>query len=298
MRIWAALAAGVFAWLALESLAGRHLHLAPRRPRLPGAVTRQVWLSQAGAAVTPRQFWAVCAATGALSGAVLWVLTRTAVVALVPAVGAGCVPWAYWSVERRRRAAARFQTWPDALRVITGGLQAGIATLHEALVELSRSGPEALRPPLSRYVRLVSRGVPEIRALEAIRAELADPVSDSVLLCLEMATREGTAVAISVLSDLTSQITGDLELAEEIRTVQTQSRIAAWAVFILPYALLVFLCATKHLYRQFYATSLGLFIVLGGAVASTVGFIIVRRLAQPVATQQRIFTPFTPEVSA
>ena len=288
MRLLAALTVGLLVWATMEALAGRPFTV--KRGRAHGRrAARQVWLSQAGAAVTPAQFWAVCAATAAATFVVLYAIDRTFIVALVPGVGAGVVPYGYWSLERQKRANARFQAWPDALRLVTGGLQAGIATLHEALEELSVSGPEALRPPMARYVRLVGRGVTPAQALEAVRAELADPVSDPVLLTLALAAQEGTAVAVEVLSDLGAQITGDLELAERVRTEQTQSRIAAWGVFVLPYGLLVLLCAVEGFYRDFYSQPAGLAVVLVGAVMSVTGLVIVRRLAKPIAATQRVF---------
>ena len=290
MRLLAAVTVGLFVWAGMEALAGRTVHLkrtAGRRRR----AARQVWLSQAGAAVTPAQFWAVCAATAAMTFVVLYAVDRTVIVALLPALGAGALPYGYWSFERQKRANDRFQAWPDALRLITGGLQAGIATLHEALEELSVSGPEALRPPMARYVRLVSRGISPSQALEAVRAELADPVSDPVLLTLELAAQEGTAIAVEVLSDLGTQITGDLELAERVRTEQTQSRIAAWGVFVLPYGLLVLLCSLEAFYRDFYSQAAGLAVVAVGAVMSLTGFVMVRRLVKPIAASQRVFVP-------
>jgi len=287
-RLLAAVTVGLFVWVTAESVAGRPLTIKIER-RNRRRADRQVWLSQAGAGVTPRQFWAVCIVIASTTFVILFALDRTVVVAAVPSIGAGALPYSYWGVERRKKANARLEAWPDALRNITGGLLAGIANLHDALEELAVSGPDPLRAPFARYCRLVGRGVNDHQALEAIRAELADPVSDSVILNLELAATEGTEVAISVLSDLTSQITGDLELAEKVRTVQTQSRIAGWAVFVLPYALLVFLCASQPFYRQFFATSAGLIIVVVGAVLSITGFFLVRRLAKPIATQDRIF---------
>ncbi|MGH9126216.1 MAG: type II secretion system F family protein [Acidimicrobiales bacterium] len=297
IRVLAALAGGAFVWMCAEILAGRPVTIRARRPgpRPVGRrANRQVWLSQAGAAVTPRQFWAVCAATAAATFLVLFAIDRTLVVALVPAAGAGALPYLYWSVERRKRADARFEAWPDALRNITGGLLAGIATLHEAMEELAVSGPVALQPPFARYSRLVGRGVGERQALEAIREELADPVSDAVILNLELAALEGTEVALRVLGDLASQITADLELAEKVRTIQTQSRIAGWAVFVLPYALLVFLCASEPLYRQFFGSSVGLLVVLLGAAMSLIGFSAVRKLSKPISPHERIFASSAP----
>jgi tight adherence protein B len=292
VTLLAALCAAGCVWLIGETLAGRPVRWSdrprisrPRRARL----SRQVWLSQAGAAVTPAQFWLVSAGLAALAFLVLFALDRTVIVALLPAAGVGALPYVYWAAQRRRRAAVRVEAWPDALRHVSGALGAGIATLHEALVELSVSGPEPLRAPIARYVRLADR-VGSVAALEAVRSELADPVSDAVLLTFELASAEGTATVLKVLDGLLGQVSGDLALGERIRTVQTQSRLAGWAALIIPYALLVFLCATTPAFRQFYDTPLGLVIVVVGACASLAGFGVVRRLGRPIATAERIFT--------
>jgi tight adherence protein B len=287
--------AGLFAagavWLAAEAVAGRPLAWTRRAGgrRRRGGPGRQVWLSQAGAAVTPLQFWVVSAGLGGLAFLVLFALDRSTVVSLVPAVAVGAVPYGYWGSQRRRRANARAEAWPDGLRQVTGALAAGIATLHEALVELSVSGPEALRSPMARYVRLAER-VGSTAALEAVRAELADPVSDAVLLTFQLAVTEGTAVVLRVLEGLSGQVTADLALGEKIQTLQTQSRIAGWASLVIPYVLLVFLAATTVSYRQFYDTPAGVVIVAVGAAASASGFVILRRLARPIGTTERIFT--------
>ena len=240
--------------------------------------------------MTPAQFWATCVALGAVVFVLLYALDSTVVVAAVPAVAAGAVPYLYWSAQRRRRAAARVEAWPDAIRQVTGNLNAGIASLHEALVRLAAAGPDPLRAPMSRYVRLAER-VGQRQALEAVRAELADPVSDAVLLSFETAAGEGTKTVLSVLEGLQRQISGDLALGEKIRTVQTQSRIAAVGCAVVPYALLVFLCATTGFFRSFYQSGAGLIVVAIGGVCSAAGFSIVRRLARPIATVERVFVP-------
>jgi len=292
--VLAALCAAAAVWLGAETIAGRPLRWTPAtrtaKPRRRPA--RQVWLSQAGAAVTPAQFWATSTVLGGLAFIILYALDGAVIVALLPAVGVGAIPYAYWANQRRRRANARYEAWPDGLRHVSGALTAGIATLHEALVELSISGPQPLRAPMGRYVRLAER-VGHIAALEAVRAELADPVSDAVLLTFEMAVAEGTHTVLAVLDGLLGQISGDLALQDKIRTLQTQSRIAAWGCAMVPYALLVFLCATTNFFRTFYSTPAGLAIVAVGAVCSIAGFAMVRRLGRPIATVERVFIPAT-----
>jgi tight adherence protein B len=248
----------------------------------------QVWLSQAGAAVTPRQFWAVSGAVGAVAFVVLLAISGTFVVSALPAAALAATPYAYWSAQRRKHAAARSAAWPDALRYLVGVLGAGVATLHDALEDLARSGPEPLRAPIARYVRISAR-IGDRQALEAVRSDLADPISDPVLLAFEGAIEEGTETVLRVLNDLATQITSDLQLAEKIRTLQTQSRAATWGCFALPYVVLLFLCATNGAYRQFFATPFGLGLVVVGAALSVAGLFACRRLLRPIATTDRVF---------
>jgi Flp pilus assembly protein TadB len=254
-----------------------------RRHKRSDRPSFQVWLSQAGAAVTPRQFWAVSAGVGATAFVVFVAISRTVVVSALPAAALAASPYAYWSAQRRKQAAARSAAWPDALRYMVGALGAGIA-----LEDLATSGPGPLRAPMARYVRLSGR-LGDRRALETVRADLADPISDPVLLAFEGAVEEGTETLLRVLSDLGSQITADLQLAEKIRTLQTQSRAATWGCFALPYVVLVFLCATNSAYREYFSRPFGLGLVLFGAVLSVLGLLAARRLVRPIATTERVF---------
>jgi len=289
----AALCAAAAVWLGAELFRGGGVLARTGSPRSGRTsrgpkVSRQVWLSQAGAAVTPRQFWAVSTAMAAVAFVLFFFVDQTLVVAVIPAAAAGSVPYAYWSSQRRRRADARLDAWPEALRQVIGQLESGASTLHDALESLAVSGPPALMAPMGRYVRLSGR-VGYRQALEAIRMELADPISDPVLLTFGMAVEEGTDQVLRILSSLTYQIEGDLALAERIKTVQTQSRIATWAVFAVPYILLVFLCATQSFYRQFFSEPVGLAVMAIGVSLSLVGLVFARRLGRPIPTTERVF---------
>lgn len=293
MNALAALCAAGCVWLGAELFRGRggvqtaKSHR-PHRLYVGKGPSRQVWLSQAGAAVTPRQFWAVSGAVAIVAFILLYLVDQTVAVAVIPAAAAGAAPYAYWSFQRRRRADARSQAWPEALRQVIGQLESGAATLHDALEGLAVSGPPALRAPMGRYVRLSAR-VGYRQALEAVRMELADPISDPVLLTFGMAVEEGTDQVLRILSSLIYQIEGDLQLAERIRTVQTQSRLATWAVFGVPYVLLVFLCATQPFYRQFFSEPAGLVVMAVGVSLSLVGLFLARRLGRPIPTTDRVF---------
>lgn len=300
MSLLAAACLGACAWALARWLLGGPSTNQRRGPLSWGAskvagqrLKFQIWLSQAGAAVTPGQFWGVSGAVGAAAFVVLLAISRTVVVAALPALGAAASPYAYWSAQRRKQSQARGAAWPDALRYLVGVLGAGIATLHDALQELSRSGPEPLRAPMARYTRMAGR-VGSRQALETVRAELADPISDPVLLAFAGAIEEGTATALRVLADLGSQITADVQLAEKVRTLQTQSRVATWGCFALPYAVLLFLCTTNPAYRQFFSQTVGLALVLAGSALSVLGLVASRWLVRPIGTSTRVFVAERP----
>jgi Flp pilus assembly protein TadB len=307
VTLFAAILLGSFAWAVARRLtAGRsvianhereavwRLLFGGGRKSRGGRANFQVWLSQAGAAVTPAQFGVVSAGVGAVAFILLLAISRTPVVSALPAAAGAAVPYAYWSAQRRKQAAARSGAWPDALRYLVGALGAGIATLHDGLEDLALAGPVPLRPAMARYVRMSAR-VGDRQALEAVRAELSDPISDPVLLAFAGAIEEGTETVLRVLADLGSQITADLQLAEKIRTIQTQSRLANWGCFAMPYAVVLFLCATNPAYRHFFSQPLGLVLVVTGSAMSAAGLATSRRLVRPIAATERVFVEAAPQ---
>lgn len=147
---------------------------------------------------------------------------------------------------------------------------------------------------MARYVRVAAR-LGDRQALELVRAELADPISDPVLLAFAGAVEEGTETVLRVLADLGSQITADIQLADKIRTVQTQSRVANWGCFAMPYVILVFLCATNPSYRRFFSEPVGLVLVVAGGLMSVLGLLASRRLVRPVGATERVFVEGAPQ---
>lgn len=289
MSLIAAILAAAAIWLLAETVQGRthRLFRARRTPQVRNR--RQIWLSQAGAAVTGGQFTAVSAGVGLVIGFIVLVVTRTPILGLIGLVAGGVVPYSYWSTRRRQLTAARALAWPDALRSVIGALGSGTSTLHGALLGLAQGGPEPLRPPIARYARRAAQ-IGSLGALEAVRQELADPVSDQVLLTLEQAVTEGTETVLRTLQVLLEQTTSDIALQDKIRTAGTNLRVASWLGLMAPMFTLVLFCTVSPQYRAFFSTATGVVIVLIGTAVDFMGLMMSRRLARSVATVQRVFT--------
>ena len=287
MTLLAGLAVGVFVYFLVGSLTGYAPEIKIRRfRRRPQVSSRQLWLNQAGVAVTPRQFAAGSIAVGAVAFLVITAVTGTPLVAIVPAVGVVALPRAYFG---RRRAAhlQRVQAaWPDGLRDVIASIAAG-RSLPQALNALAASGPASLQEAFARFPML-SRMLGAVPALEVIKEELADPTSDRVIEVLVLAQERGGQIVRDILEDLVAATTRDLKLLEEVETEGLEMKINARAVLVLPWLVLVALTVREGPFRDFYRSPGGLVVVLVAGVLSVAGGLLIARLARTRA-EQRVF---------
>ncbi len=279
MILLAALSAAALVYLAVGLVAG----VSPGFNRF-GPTTRsrrsgagfQEWLNQAGVSVTPAQFVAVSLGSGLLFGLVVIALTGVGALGLVAALSLSALPRLVFARRKERASVERLAAWPDVLRDIAAHLRAS-QSIHSSLVEVGRSGPAPLRPYFARY-GLLSDAINQKAALEVIREDLADPLSDRIIEIVLLAFDQGTGVVLEVLDQLADSTTADLRLLEEVETAQLETRLEARAASVLPMVVLGLLCMATPGYRAFYSTPTGWIVICFGAAMSTVGLIAIGRL--------------------
>lgn len=278
MRIVAALCIGVFAALAVGTLAGVRLNVRfpPRLSSRRGST--QTWLRQAGVPATAAQYRLAVASAVVAAFVAVTALTASAFVAVVPAVAVGLGPRGYLARRRRQRLREVQAAWPDGLRELLASIAAG-RSLTQAVTDLATHGPPALQAAFARFPEL-ARVLGTAPALEIVREELADPTSDRIIEVLILAHERGGAIVRSILVDLTEATTRDLKLAEEIDTEGLEMRINARVVVVLPWFVLVALTARPGPFRDFYRTGAGALTLLAGAVLSLVGVVVLGRLGR------------------
>jgi len=216
MILLASLAMGVVAYLAVGLLTGYTAKVGTKlgsHPAWRPRPLRRVWLLQAGTELSAAQFVAGSLAAGGVTFALVSLVTGDPVVAVVPAAAVGFLPRAFFGRRRARRLAELRQAWPDGLRHIVGGIQAGMS-LNQSIASLAVSGPEPLRLAFGRFAvsaRMV--GVPA--ALETVKEQLADPTSDRVIEVLLLAHERGGRIVTEVLRDLADATARDCKTMEE-----------------------------------------------------------------------------------
>lgn len=284
MTLLAALSSAAAVYLIVGAFLGRVPELRRLRPRLAAVPARQTWLIQAGTDLTPRQFWVGSLVVAGATFAVLVGLTATPATAVVPATAVGLLPRAHFARQRSARMRELQEAWPDGIRDLVANTSAG-TSLNQAIEALATSGPEALQTAFVRYPGL-ARMVGVAPALEILKEELADPTSDRVIEVLILAHERGGHILSDILRDLASATTRDVRAQEEIETDGLEQRINARAVFALPWLVLLVLTVQDGFFRDFYRSPAGLLVVIIGALLSTLGIVVVSRLARDPVEQR------------
>jgi tight adherence protein B len=296
------LVAGVLVGVAVYFAVGFAIGYTPERLRFaplsiqsrrPARAKRQEWLNQAGLPVTPLQFWASSVFAGMVSFFLVFLLTSLPLVALPPAVVVAFLPRFYFAQQRRKLARTRLEAWPEAIRSVIGSISSSMS-LHQALVSLATTGPHQLRPVFTRYSSL-SFTLDSATALEVIREELADPVSDRIFEDLLVGLEQGPAVVIDILEDLARCTIEDLQVLDRVETAQLEQRLNARAVFVLPFLVLVLLTIRPGPGRDFYASAGGWGVILVGTAFSLLGMVIVGRLGR-LPEEPRVFATHRDEL--
>jgi tight adherence protein B len=286
VTVAAAVAVGVFCYLLAGVVLGRIVRLRPWRAPRAGTPAGQVWLAQAGVGLSPLGFWAASGALGAVAFVAAWVVTRTPLVAIVPAVVTAALPRAYYARRRTVRLRAVLEAWPDGLRDLVASIAAG-RSLTQAITSLATTGPEPLQLAFARFPML-ARMLGTVPALEIVKEELADPTSDRVIEVLVLAYERGGNIVREILEDLVVSTTKDLKVLDEIETEGLEMKINARAVLVLPWFVLVALTVRAGPFRDFYQSSAGFAVVLAGVGLSVLGYFWISRLGR-THEEQRVF---------
>ena len=158
MRVMAALLGAAAVYLTVALTLGVAPNVAVRSASRPQVSKRQLWLIQAGSDLTPRQFRLGSIAGALVTFALLWLLTQSMIIALVPSVAAGFLPSGWYGKRRQDRIAEIQAAWPDGIRDLLAHVTSG-ATLGKAVEALATEGPL----PFARRLRPVPAPSADVR---------------------------------------------------------------------------------------------------------------------------------------
>lgn len=245
------------------------------RPRPRDRAERRRRLDEllAAAGVTGVAGWQV-----AVLCAVSFVAAAVVVLAAsgVPAIGllfggmAGAAPVAVLRGRAARRRRDHAASWPDAVDHLTSAVRAGLS-LPDALIQLGQRGPEGLREPFEQFGRDYQASGRFHQALDLLKERLADPTGDRVVEALRIARDVGGGDLGRVLRSLSGFLRDDQRTRGEIEARQSWTVTGARLAVAAPWIVLLLMCFQGDVVRR-YATSSGLVVLAGGAVACVVAY--------------------------
>jgi tight adherence protein B len=228
---------GVYLWATAVLLGWRGLGpgLGEGDRRVARRRTATEVLAQAGLdGVRPAQFLLASLAVGLALGVLAWALFGGLPVATAVALVGAATPTA---VARRRQVRRREQArdaWPRLLEELRLQVVSVGRSVPQALVEVGQRAPEELRPAFAASAREWQRSTDLDRALDVLKAQLADPAADAVCETLLVAHEVGGRDVDQRLRELVADRTTDVQQRRDARAKQAGARFARGFVLIVP----------------------------------------------------------------
>jgi tight adherence protein B len=191
------------------------------------------------------------------------------------------------SYQARKIAINRAQSWPEVLDLLIASLQSG-ASISESLSNLATVGPQSIRKEFDKFSKSLIAGEKFEVAINDLKEEFADPITDQLFETLYFATKFGSKNTIKVLREISEYVSADLALRAEINTrfgwIKNSANLAALA----PWLLFIIL-RTQENARLAYLQSTGQLLMIFGVIATLLAYLWMSRIAK-LPKAKRLFT--------
>jgi len=191
------------------------------------------------------------------------------------------------SYQARKKAINRAQAWPEILDLLISSLQSG-ASISESLSNLATVGPQSVRKEFDKFSKSLIVGEKFEVAVNNLKEEFADPITDQLFETLYFATKFGSKNTIKVLREISEYASADLALRAEINTrfgwIKNSANLAALA----PWLLFIIL-RTQENARLAYLQPTGQLLMIFGVIATLFAYLWMSRIAK-LPKAKRLFT--------
>lgn len=191
------------------------------------------------------------------------------------------------SYKASKIAVKRAEALPEVLDLLISSLQSG-ASISESLANLATVGPQSIRNEFDRFSKRLIAGEKFEVALNEIKEEFADPITDQLFETLYFATKFGSKNTIKILREISEYVSADLALRAEINTrfgwIKNSANLAALAPWLL-FAIL----RTQENARVAYLQPTGQLLMVFGVIATLLAYLWMSRIAK-LPKAKRLFT--------
>lgn len=228
--------------------------------------------------VPPAAVPAISAGLGLLVAAILWAISSAMVPSLTIGLVASVLPVLVLRSAARRRTTAMREVWPEAVDHVNSAIRAGLS-LPEALVQLSRKGPEELQPAFHEFSLDYQASGDFASCLDRLKMRLADPIGDRIVEALRITRDVGGTDLGGLLRTLSAFLREDARTRAELEARQSWTINAARLALAAPWIVLA-LMATRPEAAQAYDTAMGLVLIVVGAIVSLIAYRVMMLIAR------------------
>ena len=191
------------------------------------------------------------------------------------------------SYQTRKITINRAQAWPEVLDLLISSLQSG-ASISESLSNLATVGPQSIRKEFDKFSKRLNGGEKFEVAVNNLKEEFADPITDQLFETLYFATKFGSKNTIKILREISEYASADLALRAEINTrfgwIKNSANLAALA----PWLLFIIL-RTQENARIAFLQPTGQLLMIFGVIATLLAYLWMSRIAK-LPKAKRLFT--------
>ena len=238
-----------------------------------------ILLERANVDISVGLFLLISLFSGGIILFVLSVLGQPFPVVLLGALGAGAGPYFYVSYLTWKRLRRFLEQMPDALDMVSQGLQAGLG-LTQALIFVAKEMPDPIGTEFSVFMEELNLGLPLGDALKGFQERI--PLAELRLFSVAMVVQREVGGALAELLNKLSDVIRDrFRIERQIKTLTAQNRMSAWVVCSLPPLLAVFMFTMDpNLMREMWSDPVGRTMYLTALGFEAVGIVAFRKLIQ------------------
>jgi tight adherence protein B len=188
------------------------------------------------------------------------------------------VTWTYLRNKKVKQDAAITVVWPEVIDHMISGIHSGLS-LSEAMVGLSKRGPEILRPAFEEFHAELQQSGNFVEAVERLKVQFDSHSSDQILEAILLAKFLGGSELLQIFRTLGDFLRQDLSLRKEIEIKHGWIKNSAHLSSAAPWLLLLLLSSQPGTTEAF-AQPAGIAILLLGITLTVVAYFWMGRLGR------------------
>lgn len=236
-------------------------------------------LDQADLHITPSRLIMFSVMAGVLAALASSVVTDIIPIWAVAFFAAASLPFAHVWWKRKKRFDAFLEHLPDALDLMSRGLQAGHA-FSEALHMVSTEMPEPIASEFRKTYEEQNLGLSLKLALENLTQRI--PLLD-LRMCVTavLIQRETGGNLAEILEKVAYTIRERFRIMGDLKTLTTSSRMSAWLLCALPIFVAIAVTVMNPEYMSvLWKDQRGHYLIAAAMIMQVTGMLIVRKILQ------------------